>query len=360
MPHEIRDQVVDFTVQWSDKTEIPVCRTASGVGIPSSKFYNWKRRCGKVNEHNAWIPRDTWLEYGEKGAIIDYYRKHPDEGYGRLTYMMLDDDVVAVSASSVYRVLKGAGLLRRWRGSPSGKGKGFQSQMRQSRQPKGPPPQHWHVDVAAINMRSTFYYLCRILDGYSRYIVDWDIRESMTEGDVEVIIQRAREKFPEARPRVISDNGPQFVAKAFIRMCGMTHVRTSPFYPQSNGKMERWHASLKQECIRPGTPLCLADARRLVNHFVEYYNNVRSKTWRSQLHSSIGYVASKDKLEGWEEAIFAQRDRKLEEARERRRVNRQRARSRDRDKHRVPKPTVEAVGTGGYKLTRMRRFSISR
>jgi len=336
VPHEIRDQVVDFTVQWSDKTEIPVRRIASRVGISSSKFYNWKRRYGKVNEHNAWIPRDTWLEDGEKRAIIDYYREHPDEGYRRLTYMMLDEDMVAVSASSVYRVLKGAGLLRRWRGSASGKGKGFQ-------QPKG-AHQHWHVDVAYINVCSTFYYLCSILDGYSRYIVDWDIRESMTEGDVEVIIQRAREKSPDARPRVISDNGPQFVAKdfkAFIRMCGMTHVRTSPFYPQSNGKIERWHGSVKRECIRPGTPLCLADARRLVKRFVEYYNNVR-------LHSSIGYVTPKDKLESREEAIFAERDRKLEEAREQRRANRQRARSQSRSRCQVPEAVVGASQMSGY------------
>ena len=78
---------------------------------------------------------------------------------------------------------------------------------------------------------------------------------------------------------MISDNGPQFMAKdfkAFIRMCGMTHVRTSPFYPQSNGKIERWHGSLKRECIRPGTPLSLEDARRLVRRFVEHYNKVRS------------------------------------------------------------------------------------
>jgi len=122
VPHEIRDQVVDFTVQWSDKTEIPVCHIASRVGISSSKFYNWKKRYGRVNEHNAWIPRDTWLEDGEKRAIIDYYWKNPDEGYRRLTYTMLDDDVVAVSASSVYRMLKGAGFLRRWRGSLSGRG----------------------------------------------------------------------------------------------------------------------------------------------------------------------------------------------------------------------------------------------
>ena len=82
----------------------------------------------------------------------------------------------------------------------------------------------------------------------------------MTEADVETIIQRARESFPDERPRIISDNGPQFIAKdfkEFIRICGMTHVRTSPYYPQSNGKMERWYKTLKGDCIRVKTPLNL-------------------------------------------------------------------------------------------------------
>jgi putative transposase len=86
-----------------------------------------------------------------------------------------------------------------------------------------------------------------VLDGYSRFIVHWDLRESMTEAAIEVILQRAQEKYPEAKPRIISDNGPQFIArdfKEFIRISGMTHVRTSPFYPQSNGQIERWHKSL--------------------------------------------------------------------------------------------------------------------
>src|SRR5579871_1103072 len=77
----------------------------------------------------------------------------------------------------------------------------------------------------------------------------------------------------EARPRIISDNGPQVIAKdfkEFIRISGMTHVRTSPFYPQSNGKIERWQKSLKGECIRPGTPLSLEDARRLVSGYVDH------------------------------------------------------------------------------------------
>jgi len=141
----------------------------------------------------------------------------------------------------------------------------------------------------------------------------------MLESDVEIIIERAKEKFPEARPRIISDNGPQFIAKdfkEFIRLSGMTHVRTSPYYPQSNGKLERFHKTLKGECIRPKTPLSLDDARRLVAEYVTYYNTAR-------LHSSIGYIAPVDKLTGRHQDIFKERDQKLEAAREQRRIKRQ-------------------------------------
>ena len=80
----------------------------------------------------------------------------------------------------------------------------------------------------------------------------------MKEADVELIIQKARERYPEVKPRVITDNGPQFIAKdfkEFIRLTGMSHVRTSPYYPQSNGKIERWHKTLKTNCIRSHSPV---------------------------------------------------------------------------------------------------------
>lgn len=120
-------------------------------------------------------------------------------------------------------------------------------------------------------------------------------------------------------PRVITDIGPQFLAKdfkEFIRITGMTHTRTSSYYPQSNGKIERWHGTLKSECIRPGTPLTLADAQRIVGRYVEQYNTVR-------LHSSLGYIAPADMLAGRSQAIHTARDHKLEEAREARRLKRQ-------------------------------------
>lgn len=295
---------------WSDRTSLPAALLVGWIGIGRGKFYQWRVRYGKANEHNAWIPRDFWLEPWERDAIEAYFKDHPTEGYRRLTYMMMDQDLVAVSPSSVYRVLRDAGLMRPWNGKPSRKGTGFVQPLA--------PHEHWHMDISYINICGTFYYLCSQLDGCSRYIVNWDIREAMTEGDVEIILQRAHEKYPEAKPRIISDNGPQFIAKdfkEFIRICGMTHVRTSPYYPQSNGKIERWHGTLKQECIRPGTPLSLEEARRLIVGYVEHYNTHR-------LHSAIGYVTPKDKLEGREKEIFASRDRKLEAAREARKQRR--------------------------------------
>lgn len=290
---------------------MPVSRLLPWIGIGTSKFHDWKQRFGKVNEHNAWVPRDHWLTEDEKERIRAFARAHRMEGYRRLTFMMIDADVAACSPASVYRVLKNAGLLAGQSPTITKKGTGFVQPLK--------PHEHWHLDVSYLNIAGTFYFLCSVLDGCSRYVVHWEIREKMEESDVEVILQRAREAYPDATPRIITDNGPQFIAKdfkEFIRIAGMTHVKTSPYYPQSNGKIERWHKTLKGDCIRLQVPLSLDDARRLVADYVAYYNHVR-------LHSAIGYVTPKDKLEGRDKEIFAARDRKLAEARERRKQHRQ-------------------------------------
>jgi transposase InsO family protein len=221
---------------------LPAKRLLGWLGLGTSKFHQWRGRYGKANEHNGKIPRDWWLEEWEKQAIIDYHDRHPREGYRPLTFMMLDEDVVAVSPTSVYRVLKNAGRLDRRRWAPSKKGTGF-----------------------------------------------------------------------------VQPVGPQFVSRDFkqlIRLMGLTHVRTSPYYPQSNGKLERWHGSIKRECIRPTCPGTLEEALRLVSSYVDRYNHVR-------LHSALGYITPADKLNGLEMVIFAERDRKLEEARRRRQQARQ-------------------------------------
>jgi transposase InsO family protein len=161
--------------------------------------------------------------------------------------------------------------------------------------------------------------MCSVLDGCSRSIVHWEIREEMEEVDVEVILQRAREKYPDAKPRIITDNGSQFISrdfKEFIRVAAMTHVRTSRYYPQSNGKIERYHRTIKGDCIREKQIESVDEARLIVADYVTHYNEVR-------LHSAIGYVTPHTKLAGKDRDVFAARDRKLEAAREQRRQRRQ-------------------------------------
>jgi len=309
-PH-VRDEIVDFIHKWQEKAELRRELFLRVLELRRNKFSSWERRYGKENFHNGKVPRDWWLEEWEREAIVNYHHEHPTDGYRALTYMMLDRNIVAVSPATTYRVLKSGGFLRRWNEGRSKKGHGFEQPLK--------PHQHWHVDIAYMNICSTFYYFIAVLDGCSRYVVHWDIRESMKEQDVELVLERAKELYPSARPRIITDNGKQFIArdfKEFIRLSGMSHVRTSPYYPQSNGKLERFHGTLKRECIRPRTPVSLEDAKRVVADFVEKYNDER-------LHSAIGYITPQDKLLGREKEIFDARDRKLEAARARRKAVRE-------------------------------------
>ena len=216
--------MVDFVRNWSDKTDIPACRFVSWLGISTSKYHDWIQRFGKVNEHNAWVPRDHWLTDVEKESICTFARTNPLEGYRRLTFMMLDANVVACSPSSVYRILNAAGLLAGSSPKPSKKGTGFVQPLKAH--------DHWHVDYSFLHIAGSSYFLCAIVDGYSRFVVHHEIWEKMENSDVQTIIQRAREIYPGTRPRIISDNGPQFVAKdfkEFIRIADLTHVKTSPY-----------------------------------------------------------------------------------------------------------------------------------
>ena len=305
-PSDIRDEVIDFVEKWKSKTNIMLRLFVLWLGISMSKFYAWRERYGMINTHNGKVPRDFWLSNWEKNSIIEYAKENLNDGYRRLSFMMLDKNIVAVSPTSVFRVLKNAGMLGIEKKKPSLKGTGFN-------QPDA-PHKHWHVDISYVNLSGTFYYLCTILDGYSRYVVHYELRESMKEADVSTIIQRGLEKFPDFKPRIISDNGPQFLArdfKEFIRISGMDHVRTSPYYPQSNGKIERWHKEMKQ-IVRAECPKNFDAALEVIRDFVDYYNNER-------LHSALGYICPVDYLLGKAKGIYEERDNKLEFAREMRR-----------------------------------------
>ena len=299
----MRDEVLDFIQHWSVRAEVDRKHFLGWLGLAKSTYGTWLKRYGIGNRHNGLMPCHHWLLEAEKQAIVAFHHSNPLEGYRRLSYLMLDANVAAASASSVYRVLKAAGVLDSWQAKLSKKGTGFEQPLF--------PHAHWHIDVSHINVAGTFYYFCSVLDGFSRYIVNWELRESMKEEEIEMILQRAKERFPHATPRVISDNGPQFIAKdfkEFIRLSSTGHVRTSPYYPQSNGKIERFHKSLKNECVREQSLNTPEEAKKVIAAYVVKYNEQR-------LHSSIGYVTPLDKLNGEDVVIFAERKEKLAAAR---------------------------------------------
>ena len=150
-----------------------------------------------------------------------------------------------------------------------------------------------------------------MLDGYSRFIVHWDLRENMKENDVAIVQQTALEKIPGVHPRYITDNGKQFTGKEFqyfIALHGLTHVRTSPYYPQSNGKVERFHGTIKKECIQKKALLDQDHAKKIIDSYIVFYNNQR-------LHCANAYIASADQLPARNNKIHEIRKKKIHVAR---------------------------------------------
>lgn len=294
---------MEYIAEKQNRTGISSKSLLKWLGISRSKYYDWLSRDSFFISHNGKIPKSHWILEWEKEAIINYAMCHTMEGYRRLTYMMLDEDVVAVSPSSVYRVLKKAGLLNRWNVvSTNMKNNGFI-------QPEG-FNEHWHIDIKYVNFKGTFLFLIAIIDGYTRYIVHHELRTHMQESDVEIVVQRALEKYPNVKPRLISDNGTQFISKDFasyMRTVGLQHVRTSVMYPQSNGKIERFHRTVHTECLQQKSLINLEDARRQLAEYIEFYNTKR-------LHSSLFYLTPEDYVNGKIEKRLEDRRTKLSKA----------------------------------------------
>ena len=225
-------------------------------------------------------------------------------GYVRLTWMMIDRNIAFLSPSSVYRILVNAALNNKWT-KPAGEPKktGFDQPTRFL--------EHLHMDISYVNFHGTFVFLISVLDGFSRAILAWDIRTKMESFDVQIVLWSACIKWLKENdsnnPRVITDNGSQFLTKEFketLKHFSMTNVRTSVHHPQSNGKLERFHGTIKSECIREMPKFTLEQVKKEIGEWIHFYNFER-------LHSSLNYVAPMDVVEGRRESILAKRKRKL-------------------------------------------------
>lgn len=306
----MRDEVVTYSEKLSQESSLGISLLIKMLGISRTKYYQWRIRIGTENNHNGKQPKQHWLTPEEKQAIIDYARKYIgshqyylQDGYRRIAYMGIDDNKFACSPATVYRVLSKAGLLSRWKGKHrSSKGTGYRQPLEAHNE--------WHTDIKYINYQGTFLFFISVMDGYSRYILHHELRQNMQEYDVEIVVQRALEKYSDKKPKLITDNGSQYISKEFqgyLREVGLQHVRTSPSYPQSNGKIERFHRSLEQECVKVTSMINMDDAYEQIAKYVDHYNNKR-------LHSALYYLRPVDYLNGNVDELLAERQSKLDEA----------------------------------------------
>ncbi|MBK7377707.1 MAG: transposase [Ignavibacteriales bacterium] len=307
---DIRDQVTAYLCDMAKKTEIPITKLLATLELPKVKYYRWIKRSGSKSLHNSQIPKTHWLTPNEVDAVIAFAKDHYTtndffirDGYRRLAYDMLDKNVVAASPSSVYRILKKEGLLNKWNvDKRSLKGKGFN-------QPDY-PHKHWHTDIKYLNFNGTLLFLISVLDGYSRYVLHHEVRHNMAGYDVKLTIQKAKEKYPFAKPGIITDNGAQYISKefkAFIKNIEVTHIKTSVAYPQSNGKLERFHRTISQECLRTKSPVTVDDFKQYIASYIKHYNTER-------LHSSLSYLTPEDFLLGRQKEKLVIREEKLQRA----------------------------------------------
>ena len=159
-------------------------------------------------------------------------------------------------------------------------------------------------------------FLIAILDGYSRYIVGWKLLPDISSKSVSLFIQEILDKNREISPKIIHDNGSQFISKEFrevISMANLIDIRTRRNHPETNGKLERWNGLLRQEALRKDYPVTFKEAESLIAKYVDYYNNER-------LHSSINYLRPVDYYKGNPEEILKEREDKLLRAKESRKI----------------------------------------
>jgi putative transposase len=307
---------VPYSARFELKEDLPkqVARTGFSIdyyldlfGIHRSTYYGWFSESGELlppvarKSANSRKARDS-----EVNAVIGYRKDHMDVGYRKLTWMMVDENIAFLSESSVYQILSDHDLLRPWlRAELDPAGKEYKNKPKY-------PHHHWHTDIAYIKVNNVFYFLIMLLDGYSRFLLDWELMPDMLGSSVEMFVQKAKEKYPFAKPMLIMDNGSQFISRDFKLLASridITPVHTRRNHPQTNGKIERMNGTVKNEAIKPGCPTNYQEACEILNQYAYTYNYQR-------LHAGVSYLRPADMFFGRGKKMLNERENKMLVARD--------------------------------------------
>lgn len=296
-------------IQLVEGSEQSVKQTLKELGIARSTFYDWYRRYqefgydGLANRSSQ--PKRIWNRIPDevREQVVEIALDYPDKSPRELAWFITDTQESFVSETSVYRILKSYDLVT----SPV-----FQvvTASDSFKHPTKRVNELWQTDFTQFKVIGWgWYYLCTVLDDFSRYILAYRLATTMATTDVEQTLNMAVKKTGVSqvkvkhRPRLLSDNGPAFISAdlaAYLKSLKMEHVRSAPYHPQTQGKIERYHRSMKN-IVKLDVYYYPWELEQAIHGFVDYYNNHR-------YHESLDNVTPADAFAGRQEEVLSRRE----------------------------------------------------
>jgi transposase InsO family protein len=268
------------------------------LGISKSSYYRWRQ--GRADS-GKWKRPWNRITPEEGDKILAVARESPDLSSRQLSAWITDNEGFAVSESTVYRILRREGLVKRQEIQPTA-AKEYHTKTTR-------PHQMWATDASYFRVVGWgYYYLVTVMDDYSRFILGWKLQKDMSANSLIEVVQKAVDATGmtdvpvEDRTKLLSDNGAGYVSRAFrnyLNLVGIGHILSAPFHPQTNGKVERYQQSLKREVNQLPYELP-SELERAIAAFVDYYNYHR-------YHKALGDVTPADVLYGRREQILERR-----------------------------------------------------
>jgi len=304
-----------------EASELSVKKTLHELGVSSSTFYGWYRRYLEYGYEGLAdrkpIAGKFWNKIPDnvKEQIVDIALEYPDKSPRELAWFITDNEGYFISESSVYRILKACDLIT----SPAYV---LISAKDKFEHPTKRVNELWQTDFSYFKIIGWgWYYLSTVMDDYSRFIIAWKLFSSMAATDVQETLDMALEKTGlsqvkvRLKPRLLSDNGPCYISKDlrdYLEQRDITHIRSAPYHPQTQGKIERYHRSIKN-VINLENYYFPGELEQAIQEFVEYYNYQR-------YHEALNNLFPADVYYGRWKKIITQREITKEQTLQNRRM----------------------------------------
>lgn len=303
MAMDIREQVnetIQQTQGWIDWSKGRILNLL-GVSRTQQSVFHQPKPAGLSSENR----KSHQITPPEIDAIMDYCNTHRGVNYYKLAYQMMDERIAFVPPSTVYSILRAQGFYD------------VQAPKSTAAKAYADKPTHvhhtWHVDIAYVKIQEIYYYLIVMIDGYSRYVLDWELLFDMKGDTVSLFAQKVLDQYPEAiekKVRIVSDNGSCFVSSEYrlvLKQNSIIPIRCAPYHPETNGKAEAVIKIARNEALRPHSPQFYQEAITVLKKHFDFYNNNR-------LHSGIKYVRPVDMFLGRADQVLQQRKEGLHQA----------------------------------------------